>query len=101
MLGENVSQTAHFVQSGAVDLGIIPLSLARTAALTNEGSYWLIPAHDYPPIEQAAVIVRGSPQRAAAQRLLEYLQGPAGAAAITKLGYDVPSAPSVHKEALP
>ena len=104
VLGENVSQTAHFVHSGAADLGIIPLSLARTAVLRNVGSYWLIPAHDYPPIEQAAVIVRGSPRRAAAQRLLEYLQGPAGAAAIAKLGYDVPSVPSVpsvHKETLP
>ena len=43
VLGENVSQAAQFVESGAADIGIIALSLALAPAMSTKGTYWEIP----------------------------------------------------------
>ena len=56
VLGENISQTAQFVQSGNADIGIIALSLALAPTMKEKGKYFEIPADDYPAIEQAAVV---------------------------------------------
>jgi len=58
VLGENISQTAQFVQSGNADVGIIALSLAMAPKAKEMGIYAEIPAASYPPIVQAAVIVK-------------------------------------------
>lgn len=70
---ENISQTAQFVDSGNADAGLISLTSAKTPRLEADGRYFLIPRGLYPPIEQGAVIVKASGQRAAAQRLLDFL----------------------------
>jgi DDE_Tnp_1-associated/Bacterial extracellular solute-binding protein len=45
VLGENIAQTAQFVQTGAADIGIIALSLAVAPALKEEGRYWAGQSH--------------------------------------------------------
>lgn len=90
VLGENVSQAAQFVESGAADLGIIALSLARAPALKDKGMYWEIPAEAYPPLEQGAVILRSSTHQEHAKRFLEFMQSPQGHAIMTRYGFDVP-----------
>jgi len=57
VLGENISQAAEFAQSGAVQVGIIALSLALSDAMRARGKYWEIPRESYPAMEQAAVIL--------------------------------------------
>jgi molybdate transport system substrate-binding protein len=74
VFGENISQTAQFVQSGNADVGLIALALALSPALEKAGSYTEVPADFYPPIRQAAVIVASSKQKAAASRFLETLK---------------------------
>src|SRR5207302_11440309 len=49
--GENISQTASFVLSGAADAGIVALSLALSPAIKDQVRYVEIPASDYPPIQ--------------------------------------------------
>jgi len=44
VLGENVSQAAQFVESGAADIGIVALSLALAPGMKASGKYWEIPA---------------------------------------------------------
>ena len=44
ILGENISQAAQFIESGACDIGIIALSLAVAPAMKSKGTYWEIPA---------------------------------------------------------
>ena len=44
VLGENISQTAQFAQSGNADVGIIALSLALGPSLRTVGRYIEIPA---------------------------------------------------------
>ena len=58
--GENIAQTFQFVQSGNAELGFVALSQLGRSAERISGSYWMIPSHLYPPIEQQAIIVRDS-----------------------------------------
>jgi len=70
---ENISQTAQFAETGNADAGLISLTSAMTAHLSAIGNYFILPRDLYPPIEQGAVIVTHSAQRAAAQHFLSYL----------------------------
>ena len=57
VLGENVAQTAQYVESGAADIGIIALSLAKSSALKDKGKYWEVPLENYPRMDQGGVIL--------------------------------------------
>jgi molybdate transport system substrate-binding protein len=70
---ENIAQAAQFADSANADAGLISLTSALTPQLTASGRYFVIPRDLYPPIEQAAVVVKASSQRAAAHRLLDFL----------------------------
>ncbi len=73
---ENIAQAAQFVDSGNADAGLISMTAAMTPRLASAGSYFVIPRDLYPPIEQGAVILSKSSQRAAAKKLLDYLMSP-------------------------
>ena len=64
--GENVAQTAQFVQGGAADIGIIALSLALAPAMADAGRYWRVPLDAYPRMEQGGIILAGTTDQAAA-----------------------------------
>lgn len=74
VFGENISQTAQFVQSGAADIGIVALSLSLSPVMQEAGTSWLIPAESHPPIEQGVVIVKASKNYDKAKRFLEFLK---------------------------
>jgi molybdate transport system substrate-binding protein len=74
VLGENISQTATFVDSGNADIGIVALSLAIAPAMKEKGRYAEIPSDDYPAIEQAAAILKSSKQKQIAHQFLDYLK---------------------------
>jgi molybdate transport system substrate-binding protein len=90
VLGENISQTASFVASGAADVGIIALSLALGPNMKGNGSYTEIPSEDYPPIEQACVILKLSQVKAASQEFLQFLQRPEMQERLRSYGFAVP-----------
>lgn len=92
VLGENISQTAQFVQSGNADVGIIALSLAQAPAMRQSGEYWLIPENAHPRLEQAAAIRKSSPHGQAASQFLLYLRGPDARAALRRHGFELPEA---------
>jgi len=62
VLGENISQTLQFIQSGAADTGIVALSLAVAPKMREQGRYWEVPVSAYPKIEQGGVILKDSPE---------------------------------------
>jgi molybdate transport system substrate-binding protein len=74
VLGENISQTASFVTSGAADAGIVALALALSPNMKDQGRYVEIPAADYPAIEQACVILRSSKNKEVARQFLLFIQ---------------------------
>jgi len=73
VVAENISQAAQFVDSGNADAGLISLTSALTPRLSADGRYFLIPADQYPPIEQGAVLVSKTQQRVAAKKFLVFL----------------------------
>jgi len=91
VLGENVSQTAQFVQSGAADIGIIPLSLIIGSPLETEGSYWEVPADLHPRVEQGVVVLKRTKAPELAQQFLQVLLGAEGSQIMTRYGYQAPA----------
>ena len=91
VLGENISQAAQFIESGACDVGIIALSLAMAPVMKSAGSYWLIPAEAHPPLEQGAVIMKQSKQQDAARHFLQFMQSPQGQELMTRYGFTLPN----------
>jgi len=87
VLGENISQAAQFVQSGNADAGLLALSLALAPALRGAGTYVEVPAVFYPPIEQAAVILKASRRKDEARRFLAFLARPDSAQALRDAGF--------------
>ncbi|MGA2753117.1 MAG: molybdate ABC transporter substrate-binding protein [Terracidiphilus sp.] len=83
---ENVAQAAQFVDSANADAGLVSLTSALTPRLSADGSYFTIPRDLYPPIEQGAVIVSNTKQRAAAHKLLDFLLSPPVQAELAKSG---------------
>jgi molybdate transport system substrate-binding protein len=91
VFGENISQTAQFVQSGNAQLGLIALSLAVSPAMKG-GHHWEVPVDAYPPIEQSAVVLRSSRNPAAARAFLEFVRGEAGREILRKYGFSFAAA---------
>jgi molybdate transport system substrate-binding protein len=90
VMGENISQTAQFVQSGNADVGIVALSLALAPAMKTTGRYVLIPPTDYPPLIQAAVILKSSANKELAKQFLNFLKEPGTVALMEQYGFVVP-----------
>jgi molybdate transport system substrate-binding protein len=97
VLGENISQTAQFVQTGNADVGLVALSLLARPSKTSqdgapviEGKHWLVPAETYPAIRQAAVVVKASREKEAARKFLEYVKSDEGREILRKYGFEKP-----------
>jgi molybdate transport system substrate-binding protein len=92
ILGENISQAAQFIESGACDIGIIALSLALAPAMKSKGVYWEVPAEAHPPLDQGAVILKSSKQQESAKQFLAFIKGERGQEIMKRYGFTVPSA---------
>ncbi len=91
VLGENISQTASFIISGSADIGVVALSLALSPNMKDKGHYTEIPADEYPPIDQACVILSSSKNKDLAQQFLKYVKTAAVADLLAGYGFDVSS----------
>ncbi|MDO8356248.1 MAG: molybdate ABC transporter substrate-binding protein [Nitrospirota bacterium] len=91
ILGENISQAAQFIESGACDIGIIALSLALAPTMQTRGTYWEVPAVAHPPLEQGAVILKQSKNPEGAKQFLEFIKGPHGQEVMKRYGFTLPS----------
>lgn len=90
VLGENISQAAEFVQSGNADAGILALSLALAPAMKDKGRYVEIPATDYPPIIQAAAILKSSRNQQLANQFMKFIKQPDTIALMARYGFSIP-----------
>ena len=89
VLGENISQTASFALSGSADVGIIALSLALSQNMRDKGHYVEIPADEYPPIEQACVILKSSKNADTAQQFLSFVKTDETGKVFQSYGFDI------------
>ena len=90
VLGENISQAAQFVQSGAADAGIIALALALAPPMQAVGRYQEIPPALHPPLDQGAVILTGARNPERAVRFLALVKSERGREIMRRYGFTVP-----------
>ncbi|OJT26534.1 molybdate ABC transporter substrate-binding protein [Archangium sp. Cb G35] len=90
VLGENIAQTAQFVQSGAADAGIIALALALAPAMKEQGNAWVVPLDAYPRMEQGGAILKRAKDPALAREFRGHLLGPEGTAVLERYGFSLP-----------
>jgi molybdate transport system substrate-binding protein len=91
VMGEDISQTAQFVQSGNADAGILALSLALAPPMKERGRFVIIPPSAYPPIIQAACVIRATRHLDRAKRFLEFMNQPATVAKMEAYGFVLPT----------
>ena len=91
VLGENISQTAQFVETGNADAGIVALSLALSPKLKNIGRHVEIPESMHAPLEQAAVLTRHGADNPLARAYLDFLRTPEARAVFDEFGFRLPN----------
>lgn len=90
VFGENVAQTAQFVQSGAADIGVIALSLAIAPTMQGAGRYWEIPLNAYPKMEQGGIILNWTKEAEAARAFRDFVLGEHGRSVLKRYGFYLP-----------
>ncbi|HEU0234758.1 MAG TPA: molybdate ABC transporter substrate-binding protein [Gallionella sp.] len=90
IFGENISQTAQFVQTGNAQIGIIALSLALNPELANHGGYMLIPDNLHQPLEQGFIVTRRAANNPLAQVFANFMASKEARAVMTRYGFGLP-----------
>ncbi|MBC7365701.1 MAG: molybdate ABC transporter substrate-binding protein [Undibacterium sp.] len=93
VLGENIAQTAQFVQTGNADAGIVALSLVLAPALKNSGRWVEIPPSAHAPLEQGVVLTLRGTTNPAAKRYLAFLSTRAARTIFDRYGFRLPVSP--------
>lgn len=88
--GENIAQTAQFVQSGNAQIGIIALSLALNPELASRGGYTLIPDRLHEPLEQGFIITKRAAGNALAMSFADYIGSAQARGVMTRYGFALP-----------
>ncbi len=84
--GENISQALQFVDTANAELGFVSLS----QVIDKPGrEVWRVPAENYSPILQDAVLLKAGEADPAAAAFLEFLKGDEARAIIEKYGYEL------------
>ena len=91
VLGENVAQTAQFVQTGNAQLGIVSLATVLSPRLAGIGRYWLVPEEGLVPIEQGAIVTKRGQGNPLAGRFVRFLQSPEARAILARSGFGIPA----------
>lgn len=86
VLGENVSQTLQFVQTGDAPVGIVALSIADVPEVTGT----LLPAELHQPINQALAVISTTQQEESARTFIDFVNSPAGREIMKRYGFQLP-----------
>lgn len=82
--GENITQTLQFIESGNAELGFVAAS-----QVVGKTGVWLVPAEDYEPIRQDAVLLKTGEANPAATAYVDFLKSDTAVAVIEAAGYKV------------
>lgn len=93
--GENIAQTAQFVQSGNARLGIIALSLALSPELATQGKHYLIPDSLHEPLEQGFIITKRAVANSLAEAFAKYMDSASVRTTMRRYGFVLPGETSV------
>jgi len=90
VMGENITQTLQFADSGAADLAFVAMSQTVKDGKPVGGSVWAVPQALYTPIRQDAVVLAQPQDKAAAVAFMNYLKSAKAVTVIKSFGYDLP-----------
>ncbi len=93
VFGDNIAQTAQFIQTGNADIGLISLSLAASASMKDQGRFWSVPGALHPPLEQGGVVLSWARNREATLAFRAFLLGPKGGEVFRGYGFAAPTGP--------
>jgi len=91
VFGENIAQTAQFVQTGNAQVGIVALSLALNPQISKDGGYCLIPDKFHKPLEQGYVITRLGAEKPLAKSFAGYMQSASARTIMVRYGFVLPN----------
>ena len=92
-VGESAAQAAQYVESGAAEVGILPMALAKGARLSESGRFWAVPAEAHPPIRHGGTIHARAIDREATVAFRDFLLSPAGRVILARYGFEFPAVP--------
>lgn len=89
--GESITQTSQFIATKAADIGFTAKSIVISNEMKGKGKWVEMKSSDYPPIKQAAVLLKyGQENHAAeAQKFYDFLFSSKAKAIYKKFGYIV------------
>lgn len=93
-VGASAAQAAQYVESGAAELGILPLALALGTKLSETGRSWMVPSDAHPPIRHGGAILSRAIDREATVAFRDFLLSPRGRAILERYGFEFPDAAS-------
>lgn len=85
VVGENISQTLQFIDTGNAELGFVAAS-----QIIGKASQWIVPGKLHEPIVQDAVLLKNGERNPVASEFLDYLKSDAAVALIAAAGYTTP-----------
>lgn len=88
--GDNITQTAQFVETGSADAGFVALSLVLSPKLKDRGRYLEVPADLHAPLDHGAVLTLRGTSNPAARRYLAFLSTEPAKKILRDFGYSVP-----------
>lgn len=93
VIGENISQTTQFVDTGNADVGFVAMSLVASSRLANVGHWSEVPAKLYAsvPLDQACILTKHGAHNDAARQYLVFLRSDAARKILEHFGYGAPA----------
>lgn len=86
VLGENISDTLRYGETGNVDVAIVALSLA----IPSDGQWTIVPQNHYPPIDQALGVIATTEHEPEARAFAEFVNSEQGREIMLKFGFVLP-----------
>ena len=92
VIGESISQTTQFVETGNADAGFIAMSVVVSPKLRGKGRWAEVPAALYAnvPLDHAVVLTTRGAANPAARRYLDFLASKPAKKILHDFGYGVP-----------
>lgn len=91
VMGENISQTAHFAAAGTAEVGIIAYSLALAPEMKELGEpFVLIDATDHSPLRQGYMITNHGAKHPLSKEFSAFVESAQGKNILKQYGFEVP-----------
>ena len=91
VMGENISQTAQFVQTGNAEAGLVALSLVKATKMAGIGNYFLIPASVHPALAQGAILTTKGVANPLARQYMQFLRSAEARVIFDRYGFTLPA----------